>query len=180
MYRLVSLVLLVSIAGVVVESLNPLGLINTCITDSQCKKHDEFCDHTGLNPIGSCRQGYVNGAKCTFDRHCRSKQCHTRRCVARKPVKDGPCSKDQHDECIETQYCSHKENIYKCRDRSYSGVCSKSEHCLSNRCFLLKCRRPKNITTPSNKIGEMNDASGEAFNNNDNDKLPQANSQELD
>ena len=168
MKRLVIIVVLLSVAVVAIECLNPLGLINTCITDSQCKKHDEFCDHTGLNPIGSCRQGYVNGGKCTFDRHCRSKQCHSRRCVARKPVKDGPCSKEQHDECIESQYCSHKDNVYKCRDRSYSGACTKSEHCLSNRCFFFKCRRPKNTTTPgNNKIAEMNDDSGEYNNNND-------------
>lgn len=127
------------------ESINPFGVLKTCITDSQCKNHEDFCDHTGINPIGTCRAGYPNGAKCTFDRHCRSKNCSSRRCVGRKPVKDGPCSKDQHIECIDSQYCSSRSDsgAFMCRDRSYSGACVHSEQCLSRKCLFFKCRRPK-------------------------------------
>lgn len=139
------------------DSINPLGILNSCVTDSQCKKHDEFCDHTGINPIGSCRTGYPNGARCTFDRHCGSKNCNSRRCVARKPIKDGPCSKDQHLECIETQYCStrsDKGSGLRCRDRSYSGACIHSEQCLSRKCLFFKCRRPKDPKLAAFSIAE--------------------------
>lgn len=35
---------------------NPLKIFNKCISDHECK-NDEYCDHTGINPIGSCKQG---------------------------------------------------------------------------------------------------------------------------
>lgn len=165
-----ALILVVIVAMIAsISCFNPLGILNTCVTDSQCKKHDEFCDHTGLNPIGECKMGYSNGVKCHFDRHCRSKNCYSRKCVPRKPEKDGPCSKDQHDECIESQYCSHKENIYKCRDRSYSGACTKSQHCLSNKCLFFKCRRPKNMANLANADGgdANNDKNYYATNDNE-------------
>jgi hypothetical protein len=133
---------------------NPLKLFGKCVGDNECKTH-EFCDHTGINPIGSCKVGKEVSKSCVFDRHCASKNCHLLKCVARKPVKDGPCTKDKHDECIPSQYCSHKENVYKCRDRSCHGMCSKNAHCLSNNCSFLICKKPKEgcfnttLTTPT-------------------------------
>lgn len=77
------------------------------------------------------------------------------KCVARKPVKDGPCSKDKHEECLESQYCSAKDNTLKCRDRKCSGICTKDAHCTSNKCTILFCKEPangcKNIDTTTTK-----------------------------
>ncbi len=36
------------------SSQNPLKLLGKCISDSECEAN-EFCDHTGLNPIGKCQ-----------------------------------------------------------------------------------------------------------------------------
>lgn len=132
---------------------NPLKFMGKCLSDHECKTN-EFCDHTGINPFGSCKVGKEVKESCILDRYCKSKHCHLMRCVPRKPVKDGPCSKDQHDECIATQYCSHKENIYKCRDRNCTGACIKDAHCLSNKCSFFMCKKPtegcsKNATAKS-------------------------------
>lgn len=64
------------------------------------------------------------------------------KCVSRKPVKDGPCSKDQHTDCLKEQYCSSKEKMLKCRDRKCSGLCGKDAHCLSNKCSFFHCKKP--------------------------------------
>lgn len=123
-------------------AINPLDVIKKCISDGDCKHHDEFCDHTGINPFGNCRKGYEVGTKCTFDRHCMSKHCHLMKCVNRKLVKDGPCSKDQHNECLESQYCA-KDTTYKCKDRVSSGWCSQHSQCLSNKCcWFFRCKQP--------------------------------------
>lgn len=128
-----------------IECLNPLDVLKTCLTDSQCKEHEEFCDHTGINPIGSCRVGYELGAKCHFDRHCKTKHCHLTRCVSRKPVKDGLCSKNQHDDCIESQFCAKSGSVFKCKDRMCSGWCCRHSQCLSNKCsWLFRCTQPEN------------------------------------
>ena len=118
------------------------SLFNKCITDHDCKAH-EFCDHTGINPFGSCRTGKELKSSCVFDRHCKSKHCHLMKCVAKKPVKDAPCAPNEHSECIQNQYCSHKEKTYRCRDRSCSGYCLKDVHCISNKCSLFKCKKPE-------------------------------------
>lgn len=122
-------------------------LENACATDSECKNEDEFCDHTGINPIGSCRLGYANGQTCGFDRHCMSKMCHFFKCVAVKPVKDALCSKDHHEDCIESQYCVLDKQIdrYKCVDRICSGWCNYSAKCMSNSCaWYLRCKPTSN------------------------------------
>lgn len=136
---------LVFISNVNSINLNPLNALGKCITDKDCKHHDEFCDHTGINPMGDCRKGYENGKKCTFDRHCSSKHCHFMKCVARKPERDGPCSKDQHQDCIESQYCGqNKEKKYQCQDRVCSGWCSSHSQCVSNKCcWFYRCKSPK-------------------------------------
>jgi hypothetical protein len=121
---------------------NPLKFLNKCISDHECQP-TEYCDHTGINPLGKCHAGKNLKESCVFDRHCKSKHCHLLKCVARKPVKDGPCAPNEHSECIQTQYCSHKENIYKCRDRSCGGMCLKDAHCLTNKCKVFKCQKPE-------------------------------------
>lgn len=119
---------------------NPLKLLGKCISDHECKP-TEFCDHTGLNPFGSCRLGYENKASCHFDRHCKSKVCHSFKCEGKRPVRDGPCTKDQHDECLPEQYCS-KTAKYHCKDRKCKGACFKDYHCLSNNCSFFRCQKP--------------------------------------
>jgi len=124
------------------ERRSVLNMLNKCVTDKDCKQQ-EFCDHHGINPIGSCKVGHETNHSCVFDRHCRSKICHLLKCVNKKPVKDGPCTKDHHDECLPTQYCSHQTKVYQCRDRKCSGLCGKDAHCLSNECSIFKCKKPK-------------------------------------
>jgi hypothetical protein len=51
---------------------NPMKLFNKCITDGECKPN-EYCDHSGINPFGSCHMGKEINEKCVFDRHCKSK-----------------------------------------------------------------------------------------------------------
>lgn len=137
-----------------VRSINILGAINKCVSDGDCKHHDEFCDHTGINPFGTCRKGYEVGQKCTFDRHCMSKHCHLMKCVARKPVKNGPCSKDQHHECIESQYCAiGSDKKFKCQDRTCSGWCSTHSQCMSNKCcWFFRCKQPKDGCSSSSTV----------------------------
>ncbi len=133
------IILVVSLS--VVSSLDVLSLANKCVTDSQCKS-EEFCDHTGLNPVGSCRHGYPNDAKCHFDRHCSSKQCENFKCAAKKLTRDGPCDKDQHSQCLPEQYCREIGKLsYYCRDRKCSGFCFffKNHLCLSNKCNFFWC-----------------------------------------
>lgn len=123
-------------------SKNPLKFIGKCLSDSECKKN-EYCDHHGINPFGSCKAGKDNNQTCVMDRYCKSKVCHHLKCMARKPVKDGPCSKDQHQECIPEQYCHHvKKEEYICSNRKCSGLCGKDVHCLSNKCSLFHCKKP--------------------------------------
>lgn len=122
---------------------NPLKAFGKCISDSECKSN-EFCDHTGINPIGDCKIGYPDNSKCTFDRHCKSKVCHLFKCVGKKPVKDGPCTKDYHNECLPEQYCS-KSKDYHCKDRKCKGFCLKDYHCISGSCrksFFSRCEKP--------------------------------------
>ena len=144
---------------------NPLKFLGKCLTDSECKQY-EYCDHHRYG-IGECKAGILNrfidlknryclsnclitkgkenNVTCIFDRHCRSKVCHHLKCVAKKPVKDGPCTKNQHIECIPEQYCHHeKKDIYFCVNRKCSGLCVKNEHCLSNKCEWLSCKKPVN------------------------------------
>ncbi|RMZ97625.1 hypothetical protein BpHYR1_021969 [Brachionus plicatilis] len=120
---------------------NPLKLFNTCISDHQCE-HNEFCDHNGINPIGSCTEGKKLGGSCFFDRYCQSKNCYLMKCVSRKPVLDGPCTEDNHSECLPEQYCSGRDDAYKCRDRKCYGFCGKDAHCLTNNCRFFRCERP--------------------------------------
>lgn len=123
---------------------HPIKLLNKCISDHECG-NNEYCDHVGVNPIGSCHQGKDLEQKCLFDRHCRSKYCHHFRCVSKKPVKDGPCTKNNHMECIESQYCSSTgKNGYVCKNRKCSGVCIKDAHCISDKCSFFACKRPQN------------------------------------
>lgn len=115
------------------------SVINVCVQDSQCKDKAKFCDHHFPNPVGACAKKHKNGDKCSFDRHCMSDKCNWNKCVANKPKKDGPCSKEQHHECIDSQYCSSHN---KCKDRSATGGCTKDAHCLSHKCSLFKCKHP--------------------------------------
>jgi hypothetical protein len=149
---------------------NPFKLLGKCISDHECKPI-EYCDHNGINPIGSCKVGKESDKSCLLDRYCQSKNCHHLKCVARKPVKDGnkinklfiffnstltkinlkgPCVKDQHTDCLEDQYCSKKDNEYRCKDRRCSGVCIKDAHCLSNNCRFLICKKPDTGCTDKN------------------------------
>jgi len=48
------LLILVLKVSCFVGSGNPIKLLGKCITDSDCAAN-EFCDHTGLNPIGKCQ-----------------------------------------------------------------------------------------------------------------------------
>ena len=116
-------------------------LMGKCVSDHECQPF-EYCDHSGINPIGKCTPGKELKSSCVFDRHCKSKHCHHMKCVVRKPVKDGPCAPNEHTECIPTQYCSHKEKIYRCRDRKCSGLCGKDAHCFSNKCTFFSCKKP--------------------------------------
>ena len=138
--RYIFLYILLALIGI--YQTNGLSIFGKCVTDKECKD-DEFCDHTGINPIGSCAQGKANNRSCVFDRHCRSKYCHHLKCIGKKPVKDGKCSRDHHEDCIESQYCSHRKGD-KCMDRKCSGICGKDAHCLSNNCSFFKCKKPAN------------------------------------
>ncbi len=69
------------------RSLNPFKMLG-CIKDKDCKSN-EYCDHTGINPVGKCAVGKANQDSCIMDRYCRSKNCHHLKCVANKPIKDG-------------------------------------------------------------------------------------------
>ena len=68
--------------------------------------------------------GKDNGHTCLSKSNCRSKHCHHFKCVAKKPTKDGKCSRNNHEECVENQYCS-KSKGDKCMDRKCSGFCGK-------------------------------------------------------
>ena len=70
---------------------NPLKFLGKCLQDKECKPI-EYCEHQGINPIGSCKIGKESNQTCVFDRHCKSKICHHLKCRLKKPVKDGPCS----------------------------------------------------------------------------------------
>ena len=124
---------------------SPLKIIGKCISDHDCKQH-EYCDHTGINPFGSCKDGKDTNQTCVFDRHCKTKQCHLLKCVKKKPVRDGVCEKDMHSDCIPEQYCHHekkdKKDLYVCADRKCSGFCLKDVHCLTNKCKLARCEKP--------------------------------------
>lgn len=123
---------------------NPIKFFNKCISDHECQT-GEYCDHTGINPFGSCKEGKKQNESCVFDRHCKSKYCHHFKCVSKKPVKDGLCSKDAHTECLQEQFCSKSGDKYKCQDRKCSGFCCKDAQCLSNKCaFYFLCRKPDN------------------------------------
>ena len=112
------------------------SFLGKCVLDNDCKKN-EYCDHKLPNPIGACKIGYKNGDACAFDRHCSSKYCHLLKCVSRKPVRNGPCEKSNHNECIPEQYCSKD----KCKDRKCSGWCAHSFECLSGKCEFMRCQR---------------------------------------
>ena len=139
---------------------NPLKLMGKCISDHECKTH-EYCDHTGINPFGSCKQGKETNHTCVFDRHCKTKNCHLLKCVTKKPVKDGVCTKDTHSECIPEQYCHHeiknKKDFYKCINRKCSGFCSKDAHCIANKCKFLRCEKPKYGCSDNQKKEEKKD-----------------------
>jgi hypothetical protein len=97
----------------------------------------------GINPVGTCNKRKDVGAICNRDTYCKSGNCHLLKCVKRKPMKDGPCSEDQHQECIEKQYCS-KSAGFKCKDRKCSGSCGHGYHCESNQCTFFICKKPVN------------------------------------
>ncbi len=112
------------------------SMFGKCIQDKECKSN-EYCDHKWPNPIGECKVGTKNGDKCVLDRHCTSKVCHTFKCVGRRPVKDGPCQKNSHDECLPEQFC----NKDKCKDRKCNGWCKQSYECMSGKCELFRCKK---------------------------------------
>lgn len=116
------------------------SVMKVCVQDSQCGDSAKFCDHHFPNPMGTCTRKHKNGEKCTFDRHCMSDKCNWNKCVANKPKKNGLCSKEQHHECIDSQYCSSHN---KCVDRVLNGGCTKSHQCLSNKCSLFRCKAPE-------------------------------------
>lgn len=133
---------------------NPLKMLGKCISDHECEPQ-EYCDHNGINPIGSCKLGYPDNAKCHFDRHCKSKYCHHYKCIGKKPVRDGKCNKDQHQECPIEQYCKEIGKLsYYCRDKKCSGFCFffKHQKCLSNSCLFFWCR-----SAPTTMITEIPD-----------------------
>ncbi len=103
----------------------------------------EYCNHTGINPIGTCTKRKDLGHICIRDAYCLSLNCYLLKCVSRKPIKGGTCSKNQHQECIEKQYCSQSAG-YKCIDRKCSGMCHHNYHCESNQCSFFKCKLPIN------------------------------------
>jgi hypothetical protein len=89
------------------------SISGVCEKEKDCEEH-EYCDEIGFhlnlpNATGRCKKELENGHTCFLDKHCASKNCHHSECVARKPVRDGPC--DTRDECIEEQFCLKK----KCR-----------------------------------------------------------------
>ena len=69
-----------------------------------------YCNHTGFNPLGSCEKGKELGSACIRDTYCKSQNCHLLKCVKRKPVKDGPCTKDQHQGT--NQFVISNKSIY--------------------------------------------------------------------
>lgn len=128
---------LISNVRALLDLKNPLELFNKCISDHECKPA-QFCDHNGVNPIGSCVPGYPLGQSCHFDRHCASKYCHNYKCVAKKPLRNGPCQKNQHQQCLPDQYC---KNSF-CADRMCSGWCTNRKYCMSNKCCMFRCTKP--------------------------------------
>lgn len=122
-----------------------VSLLGKCISDHECK-FNEYCDHTGINPIGSCKLGKELGASCALDRYCQTKQCHVFKCMRRKPERDATCQAYQHEECVTEQYCAKQtKDSFKCIDRKCRGFfCVKSAQCLSNRCFFFWCMKPDN------------------------------------
>ena len=91
---------------------------------------------------------YPNDAKCHFSRHCKSKKCKLLRCVPKKLVRDGPCNKHQHDECLPEQYCKGS----RCHDRKCYGFCWwNNNQCLSGRCrWYFRCSAPPNNQLSAN------------------------------
>lgn len=120
---------------------NSLGsVLGVCSIDSHCKNSAQYCDHKAPNPVGKCKAKHRNSEHCLFDRHCMSNKCNWTKCVSNRPTKDGLCSKGEHYECIDSQYCG-KNN--RCKNRHPPGsTCVKSAECLSNRCSFFKCQKP--------------------------------------
>ena len=54
--KLVFLLVIFIIHNVLIKAANPLAMLGKCISDHECEA-TEFCDHTGINPIGSCKIG---------------------------------------------------------------------------------------------------------------------------
>ena len=130
--------LILSVSIFEIESIrqDKRSVFGVCISDKECKP-TEYCDHHLPNPFGDCKTGYKIGGACIFDRHCSSKHCHLLKCVNRKAVKNGPCEKYKHDECIPEQFC----NKDKCKDRKCSGWCLHNYECSSGNCDFFRCRK---------------------------------------
>jgi hypothetical protein len=59
-----------------------MKLFKKCIRDKDCKE-EEHCDHggfTAFNPVGDCKAGRDEKARCIYDRQCKSKKCRFFRC----------------------------------------------------------------------------------------------------
>ncbi len=115
-----------------------LGLMSQCLTTNDCKS-DQYCHHDGINPLGKCHPVKLFGEKCLKDRQCRSNHCHLFKCSHSEPVKDGLCVKNEHTNCIPSQFCAKKKGVYKCINRLCRGLCTKHAQCRSNRCFIFWC-----------------------------------------
>jgi hypothetical protein len=115
-----------------------VGILSQCLTTNDCKS-DQYCHHDGLNPLGKCHPVKQKGEKCLKDRQCRSKHCHLFHCAESEPVKDGLCVKNEHSNCIPSQFCAKKKGVYKCINRLCRGLCTKNAQCRSNKCFIFWC-----------------------------------------
>jgi hypothetical protein len=125
------------------EIKNPLKLFGKCVSDHECE-FNQYCDHTGINPVGACKIGAEDRQSCVLDRYCRSKNCNLFKCLPRDRVRDGKCYDADHNQCVSEQYCSHiKEKSYNCKNRKCHGSCTKDAHCLTNVCRLFRCKRPQ-------------------------------------
>ena len=127
---------------------SPLKLLGKCISDHECEE-TEYCDHSGINPFGSCKIGYADGQKCHVNRHCKSKYCSLRKreCIGKKLVRDGPCRYKQDDDCFTEQFCWK----LKCIDRKCDGWCWYNKSCLSKNCrWFFRCEPSKDNALTAN------------------------------
>ena len=47
-------IIVLGLISLLVNKISAFAFFGKCVTDSECKE-DQFCDHTGINPIGFIR-----------------------------------------------------------------------------------------------------------------------------